>query len=143
MLKQLITHTDERGFFREVLRHTDDIFLDALFAQLSHSYKREGYYTEEFHYHRFQTDYWYVPVGVMRVVLCRLDFRLDDGIEVVRRVGEYEEIITTGEELIKIPPMIAHGLKVLEGPTHLFYITDKIYNPKDEGRIELDYDYSK
>lgn len=141
MIKQLVTHNDDRGFFREVLRHTDDIFTGSLFAQWSHSYKHEGYYTEEFHFHRYQTDWWYVPVGVMRVVLCEL--RHSTTHYRVERISDYTEIVTTGEEFIKIPPMTAHGLKVLEGPAHLFYVTDKIYNPADEGRIKLDYDWLK
>lgn len=136
-MKQLTTHTDERGFFREVARHTDI----NNFAQLSHSYKHTGYYTEEFHYHHYQTDLWYVPVGVMRVVLCAMTYSTTH--YRVERISDYTEIITTGNELITIPPMTAHGLKVLEGPAHLFYITDKVYNPEDEGRVKLDYDWTK
>lgn len=139
MYKKLTTHRDERGFFREIIRQSDEIFDQAHFAQLSHSMKYAGYYTEEFHYHRWQTDWWYVPVGIMRVVLCPLE----NIAGYTKRAGNYTELITTSELVIRIPPMTAHGLKVLEGPAHLIYITSQVYNPDDEGRIELDYDWSR
>lgn len=144
--KKLATHPDERGFFREIIRHTDDIFKDGSFAQLSHSVKHEGYYTAEFHFHRHQTDWWYVPIGTMRVVLCELDYTMQGstGVGVFpKRTGNYIELISNSELVIRIPPMTAHGFKVLNGPVHLLYMTDQVYNPEDEGRIELDYNWLK
>ncbi|HHS97475.1 MAG TPA: dTDP-4-dehydrorhamnose 3,5-epimerase, partial [Chloroflexi bacterium] len=35
-VKELATHTDERGFFREILRASDPIFAEG-FAQWSHT----------------------------------------------------------------------------------------------------------
>jgi dTDP-4-dehydrorhamnose 3,5-epimerase len=139
--KKLITHHDERGFFREVIRQDDEIFNGEQFGQLSHSMKLEGYYTPEFHYHRHQTDWWYVPIGVMRVVLCELQHSKTH--YRVERTSDYKELITTTETVIRIPPMTAHGLKVLQGPAHLIYMTSQVYNPEDEGRIELDYNWLK
>ena len=43
-----------------------------------------------------------------------------------------------GHKVVKIPPGVAHGCKVLGGVTHLFYVTSNIYNPADEGRIPHD-----
>ena len=40
--------------------------------------------------------------------------------------------------ILKIPPGVAHGCKVLQGPATLSYITSKTYNPDDEGRIPHD-----
>ncbi len=40
VMKQLVTHTDERGFFREVIRETDDFFEH--FGQWSHSLMYPG-----------------------------------------------------------------------------------------------------
>ena len=37
---------------------------------------------------------------------------------------------------IRIPPGVGHGYKVIgEGAAMLVYVTDHLYNPKDEGRI--------
>lgn len=138
--KHLTTHHDERGFFREIIRQTDQIFNDGLFGQLSHSMKHADYYTPEFHYHRYQTDWWYVPVGMIRIVLCTL---VDHPEKIVERVGNYTTLLSTHETVVKIPPMTAHGFKVLDGPAHLLYMTSQVYNPEDEGRIVLDYNWLK
>jgi dTDP-4-dehydrorhamnose 3,5-epimerase len=35
-----------------------------------------------------------------------------------------------------IPPGVGHGYKVIgTAPAMLVYLTDRLYNPKDEGRI--------
>ena len=37
---------------------------------------------------------------------------------------------------ILIPPGVGHGYKVISrDPAMLIYVTNKVYNPKDEGRI--------
>jgi dTDP-4-dehydrorhamnose 3,5-epimerase len=41
IFKELVTHTDERGFFREIIRTTDDIFREG-FGQWSHSLMHTG-----------------------------------------------------------------------------------------------------
>jgi dTDP-4-dehydrorhamnose 3,5-epimerase len=51
-------------------------------------------------------------------------------------------------QILKIPPGVAHGYRVLEGPMHLFYITSRIYDPEDEGRIphddpQIGYDWTR
>jgi dTDP-4-dehydrorhamnose 3,5-epimerase len=43
-----------------------------------------------------------------------------------------------GAKVLKIPPGVAHGYRVIQGPVHLFYITSQTYDPKDEGRIPHD-----
>jgi dTDP-4-dehydrorhamnose 3,5-epimerase len=41
---------------------------------------------------------------------------------------------------IIIPPGVAHGYKVIgEQPSLLVYITNKTYNPSDEGRIAYNH----
>lgn len=136
-IKQLVTHDDWRGFFREIIRNSDPSFEG--FGQWSQSMKHEGYYTPEFHIHRNQTDWWYVPFGLMRAVLC--DQR--HGQDGEQRFEEF--LLGDGQQpiVLKIPPGVAHGLKVLEGPVHLFYVTSVEYDPLDEGRIVLNYDWLK
>jgi len=57
VIKELVTHADERGFFREVIRESDGFFEH--FGQWSHSLMYPGA-TKAWHIHRRQTDWWYV-----------------------------------------------------------------------------------
>ena len=41
VIKDLVTHPDERGYFREIIRETDPFFGEG-FAQLSHSMLHPG-----------------------------------------------------------------------------------------------------
>ena len=75
VFRKLKTHADERGFFRELIRVTDDFFSEG-FGQWSHSLMFDGV-IKAWHLHRIQTDWWYVVSGVLRVGLC--DMRADDG----------------------------------------------------------------
>jgi len=147
-LKQLTTHTDERGFFREVLRATDSIMLDG-FAQLSQA-KMDNDVIKAWHIHRFQTDLWLVPLGKIKAVLC--DMRHTSWPVLPNELIEQCEFVEylMGDDcqpfVLRIPPGVAHGLKVLQGPAYLFYITSQVYNPEDEGRIPYDalgYDWFK
>lgn len=130
--KQLTTHTDERGFFREVIRETDDFF-DEGFGQWSHSLVRPGV-AKAWHVHKIQTDWFYVVSGVMKVVLY--DTRPDSPTH-----GEIAEILMGDgfpAQVVKIPPGVAHGYKVIDGPAHMLYVTSRTYDPNDEGRIPHD-----
>lgn len=150
----LTTHTDERGFFREVLRVGDVVE----FGQWSHSLM----YTDTikaWHIHQEQVDYWYLAAGVVKAALCDLrwlvgweDYTLDIWPNVKLKTkdkmvfGEYLLGDNQPASVLVIPPGVAHGLKVLQGPAHLFYVTSKTYNPTDEGRIPYDalgYDWFK
>lgn len=144
-LKSLTTHPDERGFFREVLRIGDI----EQFGQWSHSMMVTGT-IKAWHIHQKQTDYWYVPVGIVKAVVCdRRHGRAMAALEEITRVYKIEEFLLGDNQpaqVLVIPPGIAHGLKVLQGPAHLFYITSREYDPADEGRIPFDglgYDWLK
>lgn len=149
-LKQLTTHADERGFFREILRSTDEIFSEG-FGQWSHSSMYAGT-IKAFHIHQRQVDWWYVPLGVIKAVLC--DLRNEYGsitlpskkpnVPKKYEVSEYLLGDNQPAQVLRIPPGVAHGLKVLQGPAHLFYITSKEYDGSDEGRLpynSLGYDW--
>lgn len=141
-LKPLVTHCDERGFFREILRVNDPIFAEG-FGQWSHTLTHQGA-AKAWHIHRRQVDWWYVAIGAIKAVLY--DLREDSPTR-----GELQEILM-GEnypaQLLKVPPGVAHGYKVIQGPMHLFYITSRVYDPSDEGRIPHDdpgigYDWTR
>jgi dTDP-4-dehydrorhamnose 3,5-epimerase len=148
----LTTHSDERGFFREVLRVGD---IEA-FGQWSHSVMYSGEpVVKAWHIHQRQTDYWYVPVGIVKAVVCDIRSYLTDDDFQVRSIF-YDKVYPSTQEfllgdnhtpqVLVIPPGVAHGLKVLQGPAHLFYITSHEYDPADEGRIPYDalgYDWFK
>lgn len=149
----LQTHLDERGFFREVLRVGD---IEA-FGQWSHSLMHTGT-IKAFHIHSSQFDYWYLAVGVVKAVL--IDQRESPlgnrgvvgwlpSVSIPTDYGHPQEFILGDNQppaVLVIPPGVAHGLKVLQGPAHLFYVTSRVYDPADEGRIPYDalgYDWHK
>lgn len=130
--KELITFSDERGYFREIIRESDDFFGEG-FGQWSHSLVHEGV-AKAWHIHKIQTDWLYLVTGAMKVGLY--DTREDSATH-----GETTEILLGDfykTQVIKIPPGIAHGYKVLQGPAHVIYITSHTYNPDDELRIPHD-----
>jgi dTDP-4-dehydrorhamnose 3,5-epimerase len=141
-LKELKTYADERGFFRELIRVTDPIFGEG-FGQWSHTVTHQGA-AKAWHVHQHQVDWWYVAVGVIKAALY--DLRPASPTQ-----GELQEVLL-GENLppqiLRVPPGVAHGYKVLQGPMHLFYLTSQVYNPADEGRLphddpQIGYDWNR
>jgi dTDP-4-dehydrorhamnose 3,5-epimerase len=128
VVKQLTTHADERGFFREIIRETDDFFDH--FGQWSHSLMYPGS-AKAWHIHRIQTDWWYA-IGALKVALY--DMRDDSPTK-----GELMQFMMGDRDAacVKIPPGVAHGCRALE-LTHLLYVTSSVYNPDDEGRLPHD-----
>ena len=132
VIKELVTHPDERGFFRELIRDTDPFFTEG-FAQLSHSLMHPGV-SKAWHIHKTQVDWWYVPVGVLKVALY--DTRPDSPTK-----GVLQELFmgdAHGYSILKIPPGVAHGCKAIGSTAHLLYVTSNIYNTEEEGRIPYD-----
>ena len=141
-LKELVTQTDERGFFQEIIRVNDDFFKEG-FGQWSHSLLYTGV-VKAWHIHRLQVDWWFVASGVLKAVL--FDMRRES--PTYRQTME----ICMGDhqpaQVLRVPPGVAHGCKCISGPVHLFYITSRVYDPGDEGRIphdspEIGYDWLK
>ena len=140
-IKELTAHEDERGFFCEIIRNSDDFFKNR-FGQLSHSMAHKGVF-KAWHMHNKQTDWMYVAAGDIKLVLY--DTRKDS-----KTKGELQEILTGethGRKAVKIPPGVAHGYKIINGPMHIVYVTDREYDPGDELRIphddpEIGYDWA-
>jgi dTDP-4-dehydrorhamnose 3,5-epimerase len=140
-IKELKTHTDGRGFFREIIRVSDDIFTEG-FAQWSHTMSYPGV-AKAWHIHQRQVDWWYVAVGTIKAALY--DTRKDSPTH-----GEIQEVVMGDDQpavVLKIPPGVAHGYRVLNGPAHVFYIVSNEYDGTDEGRIphddpEIGYDWT-
>ena len=139
-IKELKTLNDDRGFFREIIRVTDDFFADK-FGQWSHSYVFDGV-IKAWHFHRIQTDWWYIVSGVLRVGLCDLREESDT----YKQTMDFLMGDLQPAGVLKIPPGIAHGYKTVQGPVNILYLTSHVYNPDDEIRLpyndpEIDFDW--
>jgi dTDP-4-dehydrorhamnose 3,5-epimerase len=123
---------DDRGYFLEVARLAQGLVADfpASSTQVSAALNYPGT-IKAFHYHKLQTDYWVPAAGLLQVAL--VDLRRESktfGLKNTLYIGALR-----AWQLL-IPPGIAHGYKVIgEQPSVLVYVTDRIYNPADEGRI--------
>ena len=130
-LKQLTTFPDERGYFREIIRFTDAFFAEG-FGQWSHSLMYAGT-IKAWHVHEKQIDWWYSPIGVLKVVLH--DLRFDSPTR-----GETNEFMLGDNHhpaVLRIPTGVAHGCKAIT-EAHLCYITSRSYDPQDEWRLAHD-----
>jgi dTDP-4-dehydrorhamnose 3,5-epimerase len=142
VLKDLVTHCDERGFFREIIRVTDSFFGEG-FGQFSHSLMYPGS-AKAWHIHPRQVDWWYVPIGVLKVAL----HDLRDGSPTKGETMEFFLGENQPARVLRIPPGVAHGCKAIGGVSHLFYITSMTYDKSEEGRLPHDdagigYDWVK
>jgi dTDP-4-dehydrorhamnose 3,5-epimerase len=133
IVKKLVTNSDDRGYFREILRDDDNLL--ARFGQTSFTKTYPGV-IKAFHWHNHQDDLWYVADGMARVVLYdQREGSPTCGVTQVLFAGEDNPI------LIVIPVGVAHGYQVLgTKPVLMFYHTTQSYNPKapDEERIPFD-----
>jgi dTDP-4-dehydrorhamnose 3,5-epimerase len=123
---------DDRGYFLEIARLQQGLVAEFPTAstQVSAAFNYPGI-IKAFHYHKLQTDYWVPAAGLLQVAL--VDLRLNSksyGVKNTLYVGALRPW------QILIPPGVAHGYKVIgEQPSTLVYITNRTYDPSDEGRI--------
>ena len=132
VLKELATHVDERGYFRELIRVTDEFFGEG-FGQLSHALVHAGV-AKAWHIHKIQIDWWYVATGTLRVALH--DARPES--PTYRQTMEFLMGDQLPGRVLRVPTGVAHGFRCLAGPAHMLYVTSKVYDPNDEGRIPHD-----
>ncbi len=142
-IKKLVTHTDDRGNFMEVLR-SDENLLNK-FGQSSVSVTLPGV-IKAFHWHKKQDDVFFCISGNAQVVL----YDLREGSKTYKKT----QVVYLGDnaekKLLFIPHGVAHGYRVL-GNTNLvmLYFVSELYDPKnnDEQRIpfddkEINFDWS-
>ena len=123
---------DDRGYFLEVQRMGSG--LAAAFppesTQISAAVSYPGT-VKAFHFHLFQHDCWTTVKGLLQVAL--MDLRLGSPTHGARNTM-YVGGLRPWQLLI--PPGVAHGYKVIgREEAVLVYLTDRFYNPKDEGRM--------
>ncbi len=123
---------DDRGYFLEVMRMKQGLAASFVpeTTQVSSALSYPGT-IKAFHFHLHQTDLWVPMSGVFQVAL--VDLRPDSptfGLKNTRYFGALRPW------QLLIPPGVGHGYKVVsESSGVLVYVTNQIYNPKDEGRI--------
>jgi dTDP-4-dehydrorhamnose 3,5-epimerase len=123
---------DDRGYFLEVARMGQGLAagFPAESTQVSAALSYPGA-IKAFHYHLHQTDLWVPAIGMFQVAL--VDLRPDSR-TFGRKNTMYAGTLKPWQFLI--PPGVGHGYKVIgERPAILIYVTNRLYNPKDEGRI--------
>jgi|SRR5579862_5233879 len=123
---------DDRGYFLEVIRMKQGLAADFTpeTTQVSSALSYPGT-IKAFHYHLRQTDLWVPAAGMLQVAL--VDLRPDSPTH-GRKNTLYCGALKTWQLLI--PPGVGHGYKVIgEQAAMLVYVTNQLYNPKDEGRI--------
>ena len=134
---------DDRGYFLEVQRFGRGLAADfpAASSQISAALNFAGT-VKAFHFHLHQTDCWTPVKGMLQVAL--VDLRAGS-LTFGRRNTIYVGPLRPWQVLI--PPGVAHGYKVIGNQEALLvYMTDRFYNPQDEGRIpyndpSINYDW--
>ncbi len=139
-IEPLKVFADDRGFFTELARLgapgvAEDMVPTAdSKIQISATLTYPGT-IKAIHYHFEQTDLWAPVQGMFQVFLY--DMRCSSpsfGRTNTFYVGQYRPWT------ILIPPGVGHGYKVLgTQPAVLVYLTNRYYNPKDEGRLSYDH----
>ncbi|MBM3797491.1 MAG: dTDP-4-dehydrorhamnose 3,5-epimerase [Acidobacteria bacterium] len=123
---------DDRGYFLEVARTGTGLVsgFPADSTQISAALSYPGT-IKAFHIHEHQTDYWTAVSGMFQVAL--VDLRPHSptfGLRNTLYIGALRPW------QILIPPGIGHGYKVIgPDPGVLVYLTNRTYNPADEGHI--------
>jgi len=123
---------DDRGYFLEVQRLGRGLAANfpAASTQVSAALNYPGT-IKAFHYHLRQTDCWTPVAGMLQVAL--FDLRASSPTHGLRNTM-YVGALRPWQ--ILVPPGVAHGYKVLGAePSLLVYLTDRFYDPNDEGRI--------
>ncbi len=143
---KIAAHTlwpDDRGYFLEVLRLGQGLAAGypAESTQVSCALSYPGT-IKAFHYHQRQTDFWVPAMGMFQIAL--VDLRCASPTYGVRNTI-YAGSLRPWHVLI--PPGVGHGYKIIgPDPAMLVYVTDRFYNPDDEGRIpynhpDINYDW--
>lgn len=123
---------DDRGYFLEVARMGKGPVagFSRESTQISAALSYPGT-IKAFHFHKRQTDCWVPVQGTLQVAL--VDLRKNSPTYGLRNTL-YAGVLRPWQ--LVIPPGVGHGYKVVgPDPAMLVYLTDRFYDPQDEGRI--------
>lgn len=132
-IKQIKRFCDDRGFLCEVQKQGEETAIDIKQTTYTETYPGV---IKAFHWHKNQTDAWFVVKGEIQIVMH--DLRQES------ETKGQTQVVYAGESnpvMVVIPPGVAHGYRVLgTQQAGLFYHTDQIYDPAnpDEERIPFD-----
>ena len=135
VLTPLSLWPDDRGWFMEVVRMGKGpaAAFPAESTQVSTALSYPGT-IKAFHFHLHQTDYWVPCAGMFQVAL--VDLRPESS-TFGRRNTLYLGSLRPWSVII--PPGVGHGYKVIgRDPGVLVYVTNRFYDPSDEGRLPYD-----
>ena len=122
-IKKVDVHTDERGFFAELVKFGEETFHEVL--QTNYSETKPGL-IKGFHIHNYW-EVWCIIKGHAQVVLC--DMRASSPTKGAT------DVIYTGEDnmmVIAIPGEVAHAYKSLgPGPMGIIYHVSETYDPNN------------
>ncbi len=135
-----VIYPDDRGCFTELFRVGASPLTQGLARcetlQISMAVSYPGT-IKALHYHFEQTDFWAPLIGTFQVVLC--DLR-----EGSPTHGGLNTLFLGALRpwRLKIPPGVGHGYKIVGPETAtLIYLTDRFYNPGDEGRLAYNHPF--
>jgi dTDP-4-dehydrorhamnose 3,5-epimerase len=134
-IQPIAIYPDDRGYFLEVQRLGRGLAADfpPASSQVAAAFNYAGT-IKAFHFHLHQQDCWTPAMGLLQVAL--VDLRVAST-TFGRRNTMYVGTLRPWQ--ILIPPGVGHGYKVIGGrAAMLIYMTDRFYNPRDEGRIPYD-----
>lgn len=123
VIKKVIKHGDDRGFFAELVKYGEDSFHQIL--QTNYSETKPGV-IKAWHIHDYW-EVWCIVKGQAKVVLH--DLRSNS------KTFRKTQVIYTGEDdmmVIAIPGEVAHGYKPLGDKTMgIIYHASQAYNPEN------------
>ena len=128
VIKDLMKHVDERGFFVELLRQDwMELLGEDVIVQFNLSYSYPNIVRAWHRHLRGQVDYFICIEGAIKV--CAYDDREDS-----KTFGELDEIVLSEERLrvVKIPGILWHGYKALgTKPIKQLYGVNRLYDYRD------------
>jgi len=131
VFKNIKSHIDDRGFFREVFKN-NDTEINKKFNQISHSYIKKNI-IKAWHIHKKQYQWNYLIKG--KIYLFLYDLRVKS-----KTYKKKIKIVLDAKKKIKMyyfPPHVAHGYKTLADNNHMLYGTSGFYDPQEEYKLPL------
>ena len=122
---------DERGRLGEIMRADDPWFKK--FGQIYFTTTYPGV-VKAWHYHKLQTDHFYVAKGTVKIALCD-DRKESKTYGIVNQVylGEHNP------GMVKIPPGVYHGwMCVGDTEAYIINMTSEMYNYTNPDEYRLD-----